>query len=138
MENALPVLARESIVMRWGDMDAVGHLNNTYYFRYLEQVRINWLEAMGHTINPEGVGPVIASTGCSFHKELVYPATVVITIELEKLGRSSLKVKHRFFRDGDADTVYATGEATLVWVDYQQGAPVPIPDDIRRTIEAVV
>jgi acyl-CoA thioester hydrolase len=39
--------------MRWGDMDAVGHLNNTYYFRYLEQIRLNWLEAMGHSINPQ-------------------------------------------------------------------------------------
>ena len=63
MEKTYPVIDRQTITMRWGDMDAVGHLNNTYYFRYLEQIRLNWLESMGHSINPQGRGPVLASTG---------------------------------------------------------------------------
>ena len=31
--------------IRWGDMDALGHVNNTVYFRYMEQARIEWLHA---------------------------------------------------------------------------------------------
>jgi acyl-CoA thioester hydrolase len=31
------------IPIRWGDMDAMGHVNNTIYFRYLEIVRIECL-----------------------------------------------------------------------------------------------
>ena len=31
-----------SIPVRWGDMDAMGHLNNGTYFRYLETARIDW------------------------------------------------------------------------------------------------
>lgn len=58
--------------MRWGDMDAVGHLNNTYYFRYLEQVRIEWLNSLGYGIDPEGIGPVLANTACTFRKQLTY------------------------------------------------------------------
>ena len=34
---------RQSI--RWGDMDAFGHVNNTVYFRYMEQARLEWLHA---------------------------------------------------------------------------------------------
>ncbi|MDN0074297.1 thioesterase family protein [Crenobacter sp. SG2303] len=138
MEKSLPVIARETITMRWGDMDAIGHLNNTYYFRYLEQTRLNWLEKLGHGIDPNSIGPVIASTGCSFRRELTYPATVVVTLELEKLGKSSLKLHHHFYRDDDPETVYAAAEATLVWVDYQAGKSVPIPNDIRAAIEAAV
>ena len=33
--------------IRWGDMDAFGHVNNTVYFRYMEQVRISWFEQIG-------------------------------------------------------------------------------------------
>ena len=33
--------------IRWGDMDAMGHVNNTVYFRYMEQARIEWLESFG-------------------------------------------------------------------------------------------
>jgi len=134
LEKSYPVIDRQSITMRWGDMDAVGHLNNTYYFRYLEQIRLNWLEALGHGINPQGTGPVLASTSCTFRKQLTYPATVEITIELEKLGRSSLQLRHHFYRQGDPDTVYAYADVTLVWVDYQAGVPVAIPDDIRMAV----
>jgi len=36
----------ESIPVRWGDMDAMGHVNNTVYFRFMEQTRISWFERL--------------------------------------------------------------------------------------------
>ena len=37
-------LTHEMVIpIRWGDMDAMGHVNNTLYFRYCEIVRIEWL-----------------------------------------------------------------------------------------------
>jgi len=36
----------ERIPIRWGDMDAMGHVNNTVYFRYMEQARISWFDAL--------------------------------------------------------------------------------------------
>ena len=38
--------------IRWGDMDALGHVNNTVYFRYLEQTRIEWV----YGLSPVGDG----------------------------------------------------------------------------------
>ena len=35
------------IPIRWGDMDAMGHVNNTVYFRYLESTRIDWFDKIG-------------------------------------------------------------------------------------------
>ncbi|AAQ59615.1 Acyl-CoA thioesterase FadM [Chromobacterium violaceum] len=134
MTTPLPVLDTRTISMRWGDMDAVGHLNNTYYFRYLEQVRIEWLQGMGFGIEPDGIGPVLASTSCTYRKQLTYPATLDITIELEKLGRSSLKLRHHFYRRDDPGVVYASAEVLLVWVDYKAEKSVPIPDAIRAAI----
>lgn len=136
MEKQLPLLATRYITMRWGDMDAVGHLNNTYYFRYMEQIRVEWLEEAGFPIDPSGIGPVLGHTSCSYKRELTYPATVAISIEVEKVGRSSLKLRHHFYRDGEPDTVYAVGEATLVWVDYQAGKTVSIPEPIRVLLRA--
>ena len=40
--------------VRWGDMDAMGHVNNTVYFRYLENARIAWMEAIGCHPDPRG------------------------------------------------------------------------------------
>nr|WP_199067424.1 thioesterase family protein [Chromobacterium sp. ASV5] len=138
MDKTFPIIDTRAISMRWGDMDAVGHLNNTYYFRYLEQIRVEWLAQLGYGIDPDGIGPVLASTSCTFRRQLTYPATVDITIELEKLGRSSLKLRHHFYRQDDPDVVYASGEVTLVWVDYKAGKSVPIPDAIRQAIAAAL
>ena len=35
--------------VRWGDMDAMGHVNNTVYFRYLETARIEWMVSVSYT-----------------------------------------------------------------------------------------
>ena len=43
--------------LRWGDMDAFGHVNNTIYFRYMEQTRIEWLERAGSSMVIDGHGP---------------------------------------------------------------------------------
>lgn len=136
MDKTLPLLDRRTITMRWGDMDALGHLNNTYYFRYMEQIRVEWLDGMGCPIDPVGVGPVLGSTSCTYKRELSYPATVVVTTEVVKVGRSSLALRHHFHLQGDDSTVYAVGEVTLVWVDYQAGKSVSIPEPIRERLRA--
>ena len=52
-------LVYESLIpIRWGDMDAMGHLNNAVYFRYMETIRIDWMHANGFMPNPKGQGPV--------------------------------------------------------------------------------
>ena len=33
--------------LRWGDMDAMGHINNTLYFRYMEVCRLDWIFKLG-------------------------------------------------------------------------------------------
>ena len=42
------------IPVRWGDMDAMGHVNHALYFRYLEVVRLEWLCKIGAIPKPEG------------------------------------------------------------------------------------
>ena len=66
----------ERIDIRWGDMDAMGHVNNTVYFRYMEQARIGWFESLV----PRGeawrsMGIVIVNASCNFKKPINYPGT---------------------------------------------------------------
>lgn len=133
--NPRKLIHTTAVNMRWGDMDALGHLNNTYYFRYMEQARIEWLDSVAAPIEPGKIGPVIAHIACDFRKELVYPSTVVIRTYATHVGRSSLKVDHEFTLEGDPDTIYATGHAVLVWVDYEQGGSVAIPAHLRTLCE---
>ena len=66
--------------VRWGDMDAMGHVNNTVYFRYLETARIEWMVSVGCNPDPRGQGPVIVNAFCNFYKQLEYPADVLLKL----------------------------------------------------------
>src|SRR5438105_12390891 len=75
--------------IRWGDMDAFRHVNNTVYFRYMEQARLEWLYAqLPHADGP--TGPVIVNASCTFLVPRVYPGTVEARLLLGDLGRSSI------------------------------------------------
>lgn len=64
--------------IRWGDMDAMGHVNNIMYFRYLETARINWLQTINAVPDPAKEGIVIINAFCNFHKQLEYPGDISI------------------------------------------------------------
>ncbi|SAK62231.1 thioesterase superfamily protein [Caballeronia catudaia] len=125
-----------SMPIRWGDMDAFGHVNNTVYFRYMEQVRISWFEHIGIAGgNGEGQGPVIVNASMEFLKQLHYPGDVIGRMSVGKPGRSSFDTRFELCRADDRATPYARGAAKIVWIDYAAGKSVPIPDLLRRIIE---
>jgi hypothetical protein len=64
--------------IRWGDMDVLGHVNNTVYFRYMESGRICFLEEAAGEFTMQGEGPVIVTAYCTFIKQLKYPGEIEI------------------------------------------------------------
>lgn len=121
--------------IRWGDMDAYQHVNNTTYFRYMEQARVEYLEGLGYSILPENTAPVIINASCTFLIPLTYPGNVEVRMFLGAPGRSSFMSSYEI-RIKDDDTLYATGEAKIVWTDVASGKSVPIPEDLRVRLSA--
>ncbi|MGC4396250.1 acyl-CoA thioesterase [Hydrogenophaga sp. T2] len=120
------------IPIRWGDMDAMGHVNNTVYFRYLETIRIEWMRSIGCQPDPQGEGPVIINAFCTFHKQLEFPGEVVATMFVSDVGRSSFESWCTLERADVPGVVYASGGATTVWVDFPKQKSAPIPDSLRQ------
>ena len=120
--------------IRWGDMDAMGHVNNTLYFRYLEICRIDWMHRVGCQPRPDGEGPVIVNAFCNFHKQLEYPGDIVVKMYVSDPGRSSFESWAEIVRVDDPDTVYASGGATTVWVDFPKQKSVGLPEWLRALL----
>ncbi len=121
------------IPIRWGDMDAYGHVNNTIYFRYMEQCRVEYLEGLGFKVMPQGLAPVIINASCTFLIPLNYPGTVEVKMYCGQPGRSSIPTYFEIHLEGDAK-LYATGESKIVWMDVGTGKSVPIPDALRAQL----
>jgi len=123
------------IPIRWGDMDAMGHVNNTVYFRYMEQARISWFDDLGLVPDPGGQGPVIVNAACTFARQFEYPGTVLARQFVGELGRSSIMTYVDMLRTDDPGVVYAHGSAKVVWVDFPRQKSVPMPQAIRDLMQ---
>lgn len=135
MKEKAKLIYTTRIPVRWGDMDAYNHVNNTVYFRYFEQTRVEWLEQVGSRVSPEEpIGPVIINASCTFLAPVNYPATVVIKMFAGEPGRSSVMTWYELFVEGE-DKLYAEGAAKTVWMDNRSGKSVPMPDFVRALFE---
>jgi acyl-CoA thioester hydrolase len=122
----------ERIAIRWGDMDAMGHVNNTVYFRFMEQARIGWFEGLvprGEAWKSTGI--VIANASCNFKRAMNYPGTVDVKVFVGPPGGSSVATFYELAIDGE---LYADGAATVVFIDMERQKPVRIPSAIRAQL----
>lgn len=128
-------VCRMALQIRWGDMDAAGHVNNTIYFRFMEQVRLTWFERLG-LLGDIGIGqgPVIVNAAMTFLNQLRYPGDAIATMSVANPGRSSFDTAFHLMRADDPDTVYARGSARCVWIDYGTNKSAPMPDSLRSAI----
>lgn len=121
--------------IRWGDMDVMGHVNNTVYFRYLEIIRLDWMRCLGQELRPDREGIVVVNAFCNFHKQLEYPGDVLLKMYVSDPGRSSFETWVTIERTDDAGVIYASGGATTVWVDFPAQKSVALPGWLRALIE---
>jgi acyl-CoA thioester hydrolase len=120
--------------IRWGDMDAMGHVNNTAYFRYMESARIDWFTQLGCTPDPQGCGPIIINARCTFIRQLRYPGDIDIATYVGDLGRSSFDTYLEIRRVDQPEIIAAEGGAKVVWVDFPREKSMPLPEHIRAQL----
>jgi len=121
----------------WGDMDALGHVNNVTYFRYMEQARVAFFEK----IIPRDelwkrTAMVIVHASCDFRRALVYPGEVEVRLLVEPPRRSSVRTLYEMRLAGDTN-VYAEGSAVVVFIDAATQRAISIPPAVRARLEAL-
>ncbi len=120
--------------MRWGDMDAMGHLNNAMYFRYFETVRIDWLQGIGARPDPLGEGFVIANAVCNFYKQLAFPASIVAKLYVSDIARTTFETWITLELEDQPGVIYAAGGSTTIWIDSVAKKAVSLPDWMRAML----
>lgn len=115
------------VQMRWGDMDALGHVNNIQFFAYFEQGRIQFFEVVGaDKVWDDKQGPILASASCNFLKPIVYPTELEVGMAVGDIRNRSFSASLAIFRR-DSDEMFAEGKNGVVWVNYQAGKAMSLP-----------
>lgn len=125
MSTRKPAFVSRQLV-RWGDMDAFGHVNNTVYFRYLEQARFEWIEPLQASL-PRGEAPLLINTSCTFLRQIKYPADLEIRIFVTKIGRTSIDLSYEIVQIDQPDVICSEATTKVVWVDLKLGKSAQIP-----------
>ncbi|MFJ1269647.1 acyl-CoA thioesterase [Legionella lytica] len=125
-ENKITV-HEKTFAIAWGDMDALGHVNNARYFDYFQEARIEWLRELNIQMT-EQMGPVVIHVACTYLKPVVYPTTVTLRSRIYNMGNSSMMMDHDLYQD---EVLMAQGSCKVVWVDYTKNKSVPLPESIR-------
>ncbi len=123
------------VPVAWGEMDAMGHVNNIVYFRYFESARIAYFEKMGliDFMKKTGIGPILATTSCRFRIPLTYPDSVligakVVSVEEDRFVMNYIVVSKKHRKPA------AEGEGVIVAFDYRGGKKVPVPEALKEKV----
>jgi acyl-CoA thioester hydrolase len=117
----------------WGDMDAVGHVNNVMYYRYIESARVDYLtqiDAFG-----QGLSAVIASSSCRFLRPVFFPDVLEIGVQVVEIRNSGFRMNYVLYSTKQKQIV-ATGDAIAVMVHATTLGKAALPAELRQRIYA--
>ncbi len=131
-----PIVLKQDV--HWGDMDAFGHVNNTVYLRYFEDVRIAYFEEIGifKIMSKENHGPIMAHASTDFRLPLKHPDTIHIGGRCEIIGPKKIRMYYKVYSE-QFKAVAAEGDSLIIYYDYNNNRSCAIPNLIRDALQTL-
>ena len=119
----------------WGDLDAFGHVNNTVYLRYFEDVRIAYFERLGMLLLKEQTqcGPILANVSCDFKLPVGYPDRIHIGGRASVTGPKKILMEFCVYSE-QFDAIAAKGSGLVIYFDYADQRSCDIPEQIAAAV----
>jgi acyl-CoA thioester hydrolase len=118
--------------VRWGDMDANGHVNNTVYYRYFENARVEIFNELIREREHTQIGPVLAYMNCHFVKPISFPDKVIVGTRVKSLGRTSIVLEHVIH--SEQVEIAAHGESVIVIYDFESKRKIKLPFELKNKL----
>ena len=124
--------------VRFGDLDAMRHLNNVVFLRYFETARISSLRHLLPSHDPanpetEGFGLIFAECHINYRSPVAFDEEVAVSSWIGEVRRSACQVR---FEMHAGERLAAEGYGWLVGFDYLTQRAAPLPDPLREALLA--
>ena len=123
---------RVSDIIRFGDLDPQGHVNNAVFATYFESGRVVMFRDPDLGIGIENATYVLVRQEIDFLSELRWPGQVEVGSAVAEFGRSSFVVMQTIF---NGDVCAAAGRATLVMMDTTTRKARPLTPEALARLE---
>ena len=138
MKDAVPhpVQLRQDLL--WGDMDAFEHVNNTVYFRYFEDIRIQYFKDAGVMayMQQHNIGPILANTQCQFRLPLKFPDSITISSRVHSMQGKRFTMDYHV-HSKTHNQLAAEGSGLIIFYNYDKQHSCDIPEEIKTNINAM-
>ncbi len=123
--------------VRFGDVDAMRHLNNVAALSFFEDARIQYIsELVGNDpTTRRGFGLIFAEMRVNYRAPAFYDEEIRTRVRPAEVARSSVKLAFEMHAVGDGRLI-AEGYGTVVGYDYAAGRAMPLPDSFRAALGA--
>src|SRR5215216_500687 len=123
--------------VRFGDLDAMRHLNNVVFLRYFETARIAYIRHLmpAHAPpHPEQAkwGLIFAECHINYRAPVYFDEEVAVQCSIGEVRRSAFQV---LFEMRVGERVAAEGYGWLVGFDYTADKSSPLPESVRSLLE---
>ena len=118
----------ETLRVRYSDTDAQGIVHHSNYFRWLEEARIGWLDAIGQPygdLTQRGVYLPLTTCSCTFQAPVYAGEQVAVHLCLKNVTRARIGLTYEILR---GEQVAATAASTHAYVD-AAGRPLRLTRD---------
>ena len=117
-----------NIDIRFRDLDALGHVNNSVYFTYFEEGRkILFRNIFGDN----SFRFILAHASCDYINPAALNDQLTLFMKVGKIGTKSFELQYEVTDRNDTATVFAKGESVQVCFDYERNESIPISDALK-------
>jgi acyl-CoA thioester hydrolase len=120
-------------IVRYGDTDLNGHVNNAAFLTYLETARTLFLLNPVDPVLPTGQGLAIVRLVMDYRAEMRWGASVEVGMAVPRIGRTSFTMAQGLFQHGSC---VATAECVLVAMDMVARKATPIAGRLEAVLRA--
>ena len=121
------------VTVRFAETDALGHVNNTRYFIYMEDARLHLLKELGWNTSHKDWSFVLVSTKCDFINQAYFDQILRIDTSIQKVGTKSFQLSHDILC-AQTGTVIARGHAVIAFYNKEEKLSEPIPADLKEKL----
>jgi acyl-CoA thioester hydrolase len=136
LEKKYPISTE--IRVKWGEMDAYQHLNNTIFIRYIEDGRIDLFEKLDMSSNMKNlsIAAILASIQCDYLAPVTYPDTIIVFSTATQTGAKKIELEHKLWSTKQ-NCLVAKSTGVGVYYDFKMSKSCNIPDSVVTKLAAL-
>lgn len=122
------------IDIRFRDIDALGHVNNSVYFTYFEYGRVKFFHSGARQDTFGKFSFILAHIRCDYIRPVTLEDKITLLMWIVKIGTKSFNFQYRLVDRTNPSILFASAESAQVCFDYRKNRSIPVSAELKRLL----